>query len=218
MISLTSAIDKMLELVYPSNVACCICDREAIMNEAPYICEECKKELIFSNAQRIVETEQKELLVYYAFEYEDKVKQLVHNLKYNNKRYIAKSMAYYLNKMIELNEIEFDIITPVPLHVNRQKSRGYNQCAILCKELDACHTAKYKEALVRTRDTKMQATLTPEQRRTNVIDAFDVAMDVKGKRILLVDDVTTTGSTMKECSKILLKSGAEIVIGLTLAA
>ena len=210
-------LDDLLELLYPSHVACCVCEKEAHFNEPPYICEQCSKDIHFINGQRKVMVGSREMIVYYAFDYEGKIKQLIHDLKYNGKRYKAKSLSVYLKKIIELNKLEYDIITPVPLHPNRQKQRGYNQCSVLLKAMDSDYTNKYKEILIRTRDTKMQALIPAEERHTNLLGAFEIKEDCKAKNIVLVDDIITTGATMKENCEILYNNGANNVIGLTIA-
>lgn len=209
-------LDNVLELLYPSNVACCICDKETHFEGLPYICDECKNKLHFINGKRIIDTENNSLTVHYAFEYDDIIKDLIHDFKYNGKRYKAISLAYYLKKVIEKENIEYDMIIPVPLHKNRQEQRGYNQCAVLCKELDK-NINKYTDGLKRIKDTKMQTLISVEERLTNLIDAFEINTDVYNKRILLIDDIVTTGSTMRECTQVLYKNGANIVIGAAIA-
>jgi len=210
-------IDNIFELLYPSNVACCICGQEAHFDGPPYICESCKNDLDFLNKKMTLKVSKKEMTVYCAFEYEEPIKQLIHDFKYNGKRYIAKSLAFYLNKLIEQNSLDYDMITPVPLHKNRLKERGFNQCSVLCREMDREHIKKYEEVLIRTRDTKMQTLIPAEERYTNLLGAFDIKKDVKGRNILLIDDVMTTGSTLKENCDVLYKNGANNVIGLTIA-
>jgi len=211
-----NVLDNVLELLYPSHVACCVCDKEAHFENLPYICDECKSKLHFLNGKKLVKTENNEITVHYAFDYDDIIKDLIHGFKYNGKRYKAKSLAYYLKKIIETENIEYDMIIPVPLHKNRQEQRGYNQCALLCKEVDK-NANKYTEGLKRIKDTKMQTLISGEERLTNLIGAFEINTDVYNKRILLIDDIVTTGSTMKECTQILYKNGANIVIGAAIA-
>lgn len=210
-------LDNVLELLYPSDVACCVCGKETHFSGPPYICAACKNELHFIGGKRIFAVGSKEMTLYYAFEYDQAAKQLIHDLKYNGKRYVAKSLAYYLNEMIRLNDLEYDIMTPVPLHKNRLKERGYNQCNVLCREMGKEKMKKYKEVLIRNRDTKMQSLIPAQERYTNILGAFDAVLDVKGKTILLIDDVVTSGSTMRENCNILYKNGANNVIGLAIA-
>ncbi len=113
-----------------------------------------------------------------------------------------------------------DIIMPVPLHPKRLRYRGFNQSLVLAhifykeqKEKIDCHN------LIRIKNTRAQTTLKGDERRLNVINAFSLnnSEKVKDKQIVIIDDVFTTGTTVNECSRILLKAGAADVHVLTLA-
>lgn len=113
-------------------------------------------------------------------------------------------------------------ITSVPLHSNRLKKRGYNQSELLAKELSIKLEIPYlSNVLVRQKHTKPQFELKKEERKKNMLGAFSINQkfggEIKGKRIILVDDIATTGATLRECGKILKKSGAGKVLGVTLA-
>lgn len=109
-----------------------------------------------------------------------------------------------------------DVIVPVPLHVRRLRERGFNQALLLARSLGG---VLLRHTLIRTRHTKPQTGLNPRDRRDNVRQAFAVARppDVKGKVALLVDDVYTTGATVRECARVLLAAGAREVRVLTVA-
>lgn len=110
-------------------------------------------------------------------------------------------------------------LTPIPLHSSRQRWRGFNQAEILCETLSKEFGLPCTSLLVRCKITKVQKDLKKEQRLKNVSDAFKLKADVniKGKSIILVDDVTTTGSTLQEAAKVLKRNGAAKVICLTVA-
>ena len=110
-----------------------------------------------------------------------------------------------------------DLLIPVPLHPRRLRHRGFNQALLLAGSFPEANLAR--EALIRVRHTIPQVGLKPKERRENVHRAFAVprAEEVKGKNILLVDDVYTTGATVKECARALLKAGASRVEVLTVA-
>jgi ComF family protein len=115
---------------------------------------------------------------------------------------------------------DYSLIVPVPLHPRRLRQRGFNQSVILAREIvKRCGIAMDFRALRRIVDTESQAGLKKEERRSNIRRAFSIPDPerVRGRRILLVDDVYTTGSTLGECARILLKGGAEAVGALTLA-
>lgn len=113
---------------------------------------------------------------------------------------------------------ELDAIVPVPLHPRRERERGYNQALLLAKTL-ARHLDRplHRRVIRRTRHTGQQTKLAAHRRWENVRGAFQADADVRGARLLLVDDVMTTGATASECARVLKKSGAASVSVLTLA-
>jgi ComF family protein len=115
---------------------------------------------------------------------------------------------------------DYSLIVPVPLHPRRLRQRGFNQSVILAREIAKRRgIAMDFRALRRIIDTESQAGLKKEERRSNIRKAFSIPDPerVRGRRILIVDDVYTTGSTLGECARILVKGGAEAVGALTLA-
>jgi len=117
-------------------------------------------------------------------------------------------------------EIDADVIIPVPLHAARLRAREFNQSLLLADQLSR-HLARPVSArnLVRVAATDPQSTLTRQARLRNLRNAFEIRrpQDLAEKRILLVDDVFTTGTTLNECAKILRKAGTGPVFALTLA-
>lgn len=112
-----------------------------------------------------------------------------------------------------------ELIVPVPLHPRRQRARGFNQALLLARELSAAKEIALNEhALRRVRNTRAQIDLTPQQRLANVHNAFSAdALAVRGKHILLVDDVYTTGATMNSAARTLFDQGAAVVSAYCLA-
>ena len=113
-----------------------------------------------------------------------------------------------------------DIATAVPLHMEREKERGYNQVELIFGEWLEEQHIKMDRLLQRTKATKHLFELSPNERRKEITDAFAPIDDnkIKGKRILVLDDIFTTGTTMSECAKILLENGAVEVYGLVFAS
>ncbi len=112
-----------------------------------------------------------------------------------------------------------DAIVPVPLHARRERSRGYNQAALLARPLaDLLEAPVEGHLLRRTVDNRPQVESRAESARSrNVSGIFEAAQNVRDKRILLVDDVATTGSTLNECARTLRKAGARRVDAIVLA-
>jgi ComF family protein len=154
--------------------------------------------------------------------YEGPVRSLIHAFKYNHKIHLRRPLglltAQSLADFVALYAP--DLIVPVPLHVKRLRDRGFNQAILLGEVLShEWHIPMHRQAMRRIRWTEPQINLTAEQRRDNVRGAFSVgdAAVVAGRRVLLVDDVFTTGSTVEECSKVLKKTGAAEVVVITVA-
>ena len=111
-----------------------------------------------------------------------------------------------------------EMIIPVPLGKQRLKERGYNQVGMIAKPLALALSFEYDQAgLVRRKETRSQVGLTKTERRENVHSAFQAGVDVRGKTILVMDDVSTTGSTLSSSAEALYSSGAKNVYALTVA-
>lgn len=150
--------------------------------------------------------------------YEDELRQLIHLFKYGRVQTLAKPLGRFLALALP-REQEFDLIVPMPLHWRKRWQRGFNQSALLASEIGRRSHVPVKSALRRIHPTATQAGLTNAQRRRNVSGAFRArkgcALD--GKRVLLVDDVMTTGATAASCARALKIAGAKQVTLLTLA-
>jgi len=154
--------------------------------------------------------------------YDGTILTAIHLFKYQRKIGIGKVlgniMADFVSGMWEMNA--FDVIIPVPLHIKRLHERGFNQAVILARILAKRFKIKLDiSSLTRTLRTPPQVGLGRKERLVNVKGAFSVANPnrVEGRRILLVDDVYTTGSTLSECSRVLLAAKAKAVAVLTMA-
>ncbi len=155
-----------------------------------------------------------------AFVYERTARDLVHALKYRGMTALAPPMGSLLTEAARRHDLEADLVAPVPLSGLRRRLRGYNQAEALARPLAMeLQLPLRPQALARRRDTPPQArSADAEARRRNVTDAF-VCRDrgVEGQRILLVDDVTTTGATLAACAVALKAAGAESVWAITFA-
>lgn len=154
--------------------------------------------------------------------YDDHSNKLITRFKYADQTHLAVTYAPWL--IVAGRELiaQTDVIIPVPLHYVRLVSRRFNQSVLLAQALSKkTGLPTLPDALVRTRHTRRQTGLTRKQREDNVKGAFllrpKCAHAIKGKTLLLIDDVLTTGSTIEQCTKALLKAGAMRVNVLTLA-
>jgi len=146
------------------------------------------------------------------------IREAIHEFKYEGVRDLAAPLADWLVAAWQRYGLEADLIVPVPLHLKREAERGYNQSALLAHALARAVGARVAPAeLVRTVHTRPQVGLTAEERRQNIAGAFHCTSAVTGQRIVLLDDVCTTGATLEACAKALREAGACGVWGLTLA-
>lgn len=153
-----------------------------------------------------------------ALVYDGAALEAVHRLKYAGDVNLAAVLGPYAASAAALMPVPHAVV-PVPLHPARLKERGFNQSLLLAREVAKALRASLDiDGLARVRQTPQQTTLTAAERRKNVAGAFRVARpgSFKGRQVLLVDDVYTTGSTIRECAKALRDDGAG-VLALTLA-
>jgi competence protein ComFC len=154
------------------------------------------------------------------FRFEGVIRTAVHEFKYRNLRAIAGQLADFLGDYLVANPVPYDVIVPVPLHRKRLKERGYNQAALLSAEVSTLTGMPVNDtSLIRCIYNVQQAkTGNVEERRQNVIGIFScLDEDLLGKKVLLIDDVTTSGATLNACASVLKKTGVMSVWGLTLA-
>lgn len=143
----------------------------------------------------------------------------IHRLKYSGDLGVGEALTHPLIEMLSVLNWQVDYVTAVPLSRERLAQRGYNQAAFLAFPLAIAMNLPYqKQALDKIRETRSQVGLSITERRDNVKDAFQ-ARDalVRGRGVLVVDDVTTSGATMEACAFALKAAGARSVYGLTLA-
>lgn len=150
--------------------------------------------------------------------YEGMLKQAIRAFKYDGEVELAAPLAERLTVTLEQQNWPCDFIAPVPLSVNRVAERGYNQADLLGRRVAEQMNIPYRpDVLRRERDTEQQARLNIQQRAENVKDAF-AAEDAADQFVLLIDDVVTTGATLKACVEALKNAGAASVYAITVAA
>lgn len=136
---------------------------------------------------------------------------MIHGLKYKDKRNTAYTIAAMVWEVVEKSCISFDLIVPVPIHRKKLIKRGYNQSELIARELSNIMNIPHLNAIERVRNTPSQVLFNGDVRWYNVKDAFRCNTNLKGKSILLVDDVITTGATMCFCAEQLKNAGAILV-------
>lgn len=194
---------SLLEVIYPRDGKCILCGKE----EANSFCNECRK--------GITPCIDSELCIGY---YKGELKELILRFKYK-KDFIAGEILVELvqEKLLEVSK-EY-ILTYIPIDKGALKSRGYNQCEYIAKELSFRCGYKVLNTLEKRKENKVQKTLNKEERLINVKGVFGILdkEDVSRKKFILIDDVITTGATLSEGIRILKESGAKDVKILTLA-
>jgi ComF family protein len=155
----------------------------------------------------------------YAFgSYEGTLRKLIQLFKYGRISTLARPLGNMLRLAVP-RDCGFDLVVPMPMHWRRRWQRGFNQAALLADTLGTRLHLPVRASIKRAKSTPPQAGLTSAQRRANVSGAFRVSRpeSVRGKRVLLVDDVLTTGATAGACARALKRAGATHVAVLTVA-
>jgi ComF family protein len=150
--------------------------------------------------------------------YEGALKEMIHYMKFNNKKGAARMLASFMQEKLDPGVFEgVDMLVPAPLSKRSMAERGYNQTENVAVYISKAVKIPVVKAVVKVKDTPPQNKLDRKERMKNLKGAFEVKADVAGKRIVVVDDVFTTGSTINEIAKALIEAGAEEVRGITAA-
>ncbi len=206
------------KITIPYKIGCAFLPDRCIFCDTPVrpgeiYCKRCAKKLKFIRYNTYAKGG---FVCISTFPYVEEYKDAVKRFKFSGRKQYAYSMARLMADTIlrEYKDEEFDLITFVPLHKQRFHERGYNQCKLLAKELSRILDIPWENTLVKTKHTEPQHTLKkPADREKNVKGAFKVInkKSVKNKRVLLIDDIITTGNTMGECAKTLDKCKPQVV-------
>lgn len=216
-------LEDFLCIIYPKT--CCACSTVLKKNE-DWICVGCRLELpetdfhIYPRDNELIQRFVGKVELDFAISYlyyrkKGKVQQLLFNLKYHGVEELSELLGrLYVNQLQAEWINSVDIILPVPLHKTRKLNRGYNQVSGFAKVLAEKIGGKYIEnVLVRTEHTETQTRKNAVERWENVSGKFKVVSSelIHSKRVLLVDDIVTTGATMEACLQVLLDSGVKSV-------
>ncbi|OPX98187.1 MAG: DNA utilization protein GntX [Syntrophorhabdus sp. PtaB.Bin006] len=157
---------------------------------------------------------------FYGFYYEKRLRDAIHSFKFSGRKDVGKCLIHLVRTKMDTFSWRFDCIVPVPVTEKRLKVRGFNQSFIIAEEISGI-TGKpvYHAVLQKTKETQDQYTLTKDERKRNIKGAFSLRREdaIKGKRVLLIDDLYTTGQTAREASRTLAKGKAKTVLFFALA-
>lgn len=207
-------------LLFPTKSLCYLCkDRTGKVQD--FICSECMERLIFLHKEVEIE-EGKMNRTIYCLSYNKYLKEMVHGFKFNDKSYLYKPLGELILKTISHKEIfNIDLIAYIPIHRKKEALRGYNQSELLATYIgEKLNLPLSKNNLIKSKWTKEQNTLNRIERHKNLKDSFSIRNpdEFANKRILLIDDLITTGSTFNECTKLLIEARAESVTCLALTS
>jgi len=206
----------MIRLIYPPK--CLLCTR-FLTREETDLCHDCRRDAdpFPGNKTKIPFIAHWAALWYY----KDNVRGSIHRFKFGNRRHYAAAYGRLLALKLQDSKFsEAELVTWVPVSALRKFRRGYDQSQLLAKALGRELSLPVYRTLKKVRNAPPQSTLGhAAQRRANVLGAYDVTAPnrVAGKRILLLDDVVTTGATASECAKVLITAGAKEVLLATIA-
>ncbi len=147
--------------------------------------------------------------------YDGALKESIHLLKFRGVKRLAKPLSELLLSQVT---DDYDAVVPVPLHINKLREREFNQTALLGRFLSrSINKPLMLDALIKTRNTKLQTAVSGKERRANLRGAFSISNNISGLRLLLVDDVITTGATVRECAETMKRAGAQEITVVALA-
>lgn len=212
-------LERILNYIYPE--VCGICGKLCEQN----LCNKCKIKLKQHMNEKIQYYNKDSFFeeFIYLFSYQNFIRTLLISYKFHYKPYLYKTLAKIIvNSKKNCNFLKsYDIIIPVPISKKRMNERGYNQSELIARQLvnDIKQLKLENKCLIKQKDTKPQSALNQKERQENVKQVYFVqnTEKIKGKKIILIDDIYTTGSTVTECSKMLKQAGASKVGVITIA-
>lgn len=198
---------------------CLICDRN--LTKYIYICDDCYS-LFDIKAEKIFKDFKYVNYAYGCFYYSPLIKKLITEYKFSNKRYLSKLFSELMIERIFKENLHknIDLIVSVPIHKETKRARGFNQVELL-EDYICIHTKldSSRKNLIKEKLTKEQARLKEKDRHKNLKNSFKILRpeEIRGKNILLLDDMITTGTTVEECAKVLKENLASTVVVLSIA-
>lgn len=206
-----------LEILFPAK---CIFCRKLLVSGEKGICSVCKDS--YKETEPEVSSKGAYSICFSSLNYSDQVRKAFHRFKFGGQTNYAQPFGEIMAKTIRENlNGRYDLITWVPISQNRKKNRGYDQAMLLAYAVAVELQDVAVETLIKIKDTPAQSNIgNAAQRKDNVSGAYRIADQtlVIGKRILLIDDILTTGSTLSECASVLQQAGATEVVGVVFAS
>lgn len=207
----------LLDLLYPRKCPFC----QHLVEGDALLCPDCQRTLPWLTEQAAERTPEFVRLCVSPLRYRGPVADSIHRYKFSGRRSYSHAYGMLMAQCVKDHFTQpFDVITWAPLSKKRLKQRGYDQAELLARSIGESLGLEAVPLLVKARDIPAQSGIQEEAaRRANVLGAYALlpGAEVKGKRILLADDVVTSGSTLSECARTLLSSGAAEVCAVTLA-
>lgn len=217
-------VKALIDFFFPAHCIICnheikdglICDEclDLVTEIGPPLCPNCGRPIKKDKKCRRCKDQNLDRIRAWAY-YLPPVDQMVHEFKYREKRSLAKFLGRRVAPVLrsDPNYEDINLIVPIPLHRKKERGRGFNQSELLAKEIGKELGLPVDNALIRVVNNPSQTGLTEKERRDNVQGIFRLNRDLDDLKILLVDDVMTTGSTIDEGARVLKEGGARVVLG-----
>ena len=236
-LGIKKALQRAVNIIFPAK--CVVCN--VLTSEDLLICSECWKDIEFivdpkcercgfpfdfdaGSGALCAECHREPPFfdkAFSLFKYSKHSKSFIHKLKYHDQLHIASFLAKLVSHKLQ-NLYEYRVVIPVPMHAKRIRERLYNQSAVLAGQIAKISKLDFlPNALIKKRYDTPQSKLSGQERKRNVLNSFAVSDNdkkfIEDKRVILVDDVYTTGSTVNECSKALKRAGCKKILVITMA-
>lgn len=203
-------LDMILSFIFPNK--CPVCD--CIMSYNSLICKSCMGKIQNLNLKKeLFKINNKSIYCIAPFKYEGLIRKSILKFKFKGKMSHAAFFAYMMSQTINKYYSNLDFVTFVPISSERKIKRKFDQSEILSEKISKIINVPLKSTLEKMADNAEQHNLERNEREKNILNVYNVIgkNDIKGKNILLIDDVCTTGNTLKECAKTLMTAGAKTV-------
>ena len=209
-------MDNLLKLIFPPK--CIVCE-----NYGSLLCENCLKKCrkLRRHYELQLPPPHPSLDVFYYFVYEQTIRECIRHAKYLKKQFaVLREISKIAVSDMLSRDVSFsaDYVVPIPLSLKKKRYRGFNQAKVISNVISKAYLIPHQNSiLTRQKNTRSQHRLNKKERMKNIKGAFKVSFDISGKKILLVDDICTTGATLTESARVLYNAGAAKVSAFTLS-